>query len=82
MKNIISPALSPVFYLLSGKDDCSILCSVCRLGYHCYCDGGPLQLKKMKNGNEPYIHLSLTGSDFYCCLGEEDKVCFQILSGG
>ncbi len=44
--------------------------------------GGTLQLKKMKNENEPYLHLSLTGSDFYCCLGEEDKVCFQILSGG
>jgi hypothetical protein len=38
--------------------------------------GGPPQLKKMKNGKEPYLHLSFTGSDFYCCLGEEDKVVF------
>ena len=38
--------------------------------------GGPRQLKKMKSGKEPYLHLSFTGYDVYCCLGEEDKVVF------
>ena len=76
MKNIISPGLSPVFYLFSGKDDCSILCSVCALGYHCYGDGETLPVENNEKRE------ALSGSDFYCCLGEQDKWCFQILSGG
>ncbi len=39
-------------------------------------NGGTYPVEKNENGKEPYLHLSLTGSDFYCCLGEEDKVVF------